>query len=381
MNLYRALFGRMLAHVRMFGLATALAAFAGAACADPTQLEQQVKSAGKVQENSEFGLRSGSFVATPIPFSNPTIGSGLVLGLGYLFNIDPGSKPSVIGIAALKSDNGSMAYGGSINLYSNDNRWQLETLFAEADMRYDLFTATGTLPIEQEGFLGRVNLSYGVTPDLSFGGTIRYLKTDIGLDAPGLPSLPPPFDDFLQTEILSLGVIGDWDSRDDTLYPTSGSHLQFEATRGIFLGGFLPDYNRAFMNLAHYVPVGKNGVLAAMASTCAASSDTPFFDQCALGGTDAFRGFSFTQYLDDRLLSAQVEYRLTLTPRFGGVVFGGAGLVGPTYADIADGGTHGAVGLGLRYRVSKKFPVDLSVDVTRNTIDENQLYVYVGQRF
>ncbi|MDK3072454.1 BamA/TamA family outer membrane protein [Sedimentitalea sp. JM2-8] len=371
----------MSAHARCFGLAVGLSASVGAVWADPTQVEQQVKSAGNAQKDSDFGFRSGSFVATPIPFSNPTIGSGLVLGLGYLFNIDRGSKPSVIGIAGLRSDNGTMGYGGSINLYSHDNRWQLETLFAEADIRYDLFTTIGTLPIRQEGYLGRVSLSYGVTPDLSFGGSMRYLKTDVSLDAPDLPSIPAPFNDFLNTEILSLGVVADWDTRDDTLYPTSGNHLQFEASRGIFLGGILPDYSRAFLNFSHYVAVGKNGVLAAMASTCAASSDTPFFDQCALGGTDSFRGFSFTQYLDDRSASVQVEYRQTLTPRFGGVVFGGAGLVGPTYGQLAEGGTHGAVGIGLRYRVSKKFPVDLSVDVTRNTIDENQLYIYVGQRF
>jgi hypothetical protein len=39
------------------------------------------------------------------------------------------------------------------------------------------------------------------------------------------------------------------------------------------------------------------------------------------------------------------------------------------------------VGLGARLRVSKKFPVDFSVDVAVNREDEATTYVYLGQRF
>lgn len=353
----------------------------GAAAESSGIVDSQVATIGDAQGKPEQGFRNGSFVVAPIPFSNPTIGSGLVLGAGYLFNIDPGSKPSVVGIAGLRSDNGSLAYGFSVNLAFNNNQWLFKSLFAEADLHYDLYTAAGNLPIRQDGVLGRISLAYGVTPELSFGGMIRYLDTTITPDIAGLPPIPPPFNKFLNVEIASVGVILDWDRRDDTIYPTRGTNLHVEAFQGISLDGLVQDYTKAFANFTQYFTLGDANVVAARLSVCAASQAAPFFDQCSLGGSDGFRGFSATQFLDLRAASLQLEYRHQLTKRLGMVAFGGVGMVGPNFQDLDIGGTHSSYGLGARYRVSKKFPLDFSVDVARNSLNENQLYIYVGQRF
>ncbi len=189
------------------------------------------------------------------------------------------------------------------------------------------------------------------------------------------------FNKFLIAKVASLGLLAEWDRRDDTIYPTSGGYLQFEASRNVALSGLLRDCNKGFVNYSHYLKIADAGVLAGRAAVCAASVDTPFFDQCSLGATDGFRGFSATQFLDLRSASIQVEYRQQFTKRLGMVAFGGVGMVGPTYGDLDIGTTHSAYGLGARYRVSRKFPLDFSVDLTRNNLSENQLYIYVGQRF
>jgi outer membrane protein assembly factor BamA len=348
---------------------------------DQGSIDDELSTLSEISEDSDYGFRNGSIVVAPIPFSNPTIGSGLMLGVVYLFKTDTTSKPSMIGAGALRSDNGSNGYGLSVKLAFDNNRWLFNSMFAKADVRYDLFTPIGNLPIRQDGVLARMSLAYGVTPELSFGGSLRYIDTAITPDAPGLPAIPRPFNQFLNVEVASIGVLADWDRRDDTIYPTSGGYLQFEASRNIALSGFLQDYNKGFANYTHYTKLGDSGVLVARASACAASSDTPFFDQCSLGATDGFRGFSVTQFLDLRSASFQVEYRQQFNKRLGMVAFGGVGMVGPNYQDLDIGGTHSAVGLGARYRVSKKFPLDFSVDLARNSLDENQLYIYVGQRF
>lgn len=353
----------------------------GPLIASPSALDKQIDTANSVRDNTDYGFRRGSLVVAPIPFSNPTIGSGLVLGAGYLFSIDPGSKPSVLGVAGLRSDNGTNGYGASFNLYFNDNRWLFESLFAAADARYDLFTSVGTLPLRQKGRLGRVSLSYGVTPQLSFGVEAGYLETDIDLDLDNLPPIPPPFDSFLSTELLDLGFVAQWDTRDDTIYPRSGFNLDIQASYGQALDSSLPDYSKGHANFTHYRSLGQSGVLAARASLCGASEEAPFFEQCWLGLTDAFRGFAATEYLGQRMASVQIEYRQRLSGRFHAVAFGGLGLVGPSWSDLHATGTHAAGGLGLRYRVSEKFPVDLSLDLARNDQSQNTVYVYVGQRF
>lgn len=327
----------------------------------------------------EYGFSNGSLVVAPIPFSNPTIGSGLVLGAGYLFNIDPKSKPSMIGIGGLWSDNGSRGYGFNISLALSDNRWQIHAFHGKAGLNYDLYTQLGILPIRQDGRLSKLGLSYGVNHDLSFGLTLRHLDTSIEQK---LIPLPPPFDRDIDLELLNIGAVVDWDTRDDTIYPTSGHHLYGEASHGEAL--HQPrgrEYRKGYVNFDLYQPVGDRGVLAARFSTCAADDEAPFFDKCALGLNDNFRGFSVTQFLDNRSASVQFEYRHRFGDRLGAVAFAGTGKVGPHYNTFGEGGLHSAGGVGLRYRVSKKFPVDFAVDGSRNSLGENNLYVYVGQRF
>lgn len=374
--------GKSMRHVAtvLFFLAFALTG-GRPALADAGIIDRNSATLGSVQDADSIGFRNGSVIVAPIPFSNPTIGSGLVLGAGYLFSIDPGSKPSVIGIAGLRSDNGSMAGGAAINLFWNDNRWQLNLLYARADVNYDLFTSLATIPINQTGDLARAKLAYGVTPELSFGASIRYLDTIISPEVPGLPPIPPPFDQFLRTKYINYGLTSDWDKRDNSIYPTSGFYLQAEAFRGVAIEGILADYSKAYVNATKYFPIHENGVLVGRFSLCGSSDSAPFFDQCSLGGSDKFRGFSATEFLDLRSASAQIEYRHRFSKRLGAVAFGGVGKVGPNYSDFDVGSVQAAYGIGARYRVSKKFPLDFSVDVARNSQSDNTVYVYVGQRF
>ncbi len=373
----------MLRHVSQITLFCLASLFATQAAPQSSRgvVDTHTGGLGNTGKENTIGFRRGSFVLAPIPFSNPTIGSGLILGAGYLFNLDEGSKPSVIGVAALKSDNGSRVGGASVNINFNDNRWLIKALYAEADVHYDLYTDVGILPIRQDGVLGRFSLAYGVTPDLSFGASFRYLDTTVSPGFANLPPIPPPFDQFLNTRIGNVGLLSDWDTRDDTIYPTKGQSLHVEAFQGFALQGLVDDYSKAYANYTHYFSPASKTVIAARFSVCGSSSQTPFFDQCSLGTVDAFRGFSATQYLDFYSTSVQVEARQRLTKRLGVVVFGGSGLTGPSFGELGDGGTHSAVGLGARYRVSKKFPLDFSVDVSRNDEQENNLYIYVGQRF
>lgn len=361
------------------GLFTLISAEPG--IAGSTVTENHLDQIDTLQDEETVGFRNGSVVVAPIPFSNPTIGSGLLLGAGYLFNLDETSKPSMIGLAALRSDNGTTGYGLAANFAFDNNRWLIESLFAKADARYDLYTSAGKLPVGQKGTLARLSLAYGVSREMSFGASLRYLDTLITPSVNGLPPIPPPLDQFLNTEIATLGLFMDLDKRDDTLYPTKGSSLHIEVANGYSLSGITGDYTTGYLTYSHFYSISKQGVIAAIVSACGASSSTPFFDQCGLGTIDGFRGFSAMQFFDTRSAAAQIEYRHRFSDRFGAVAFAGAGQVGPTLSQLSANGTHSAAGLGIRYRVSKKFPVDFSVDYSRNNLKEDQVYVYVGQRF
>lgn len=347
--------------------------------ANPDVVDNSFSSVRTTQEKTDYGLRNGSVLAVPVPFSNPAIGSGLSLGAGYLFQLDPEADTSFVGLGAMGSDNGSRAYGIAANL-SFGSGWGFNVALAEADIRYDLFFGDLKLPIEQDGELVNAGLRYAVSETSTFGINFRYLNTSIGLRTSGT-LIPDDLLPDLELELGNLGLSYEWDLRDDGDYPTNGSLVSVSLNRGFSLSDTSRTYDYASANFDAFRTIGTNKVLAGRVSTCAASSDAPFFDQCSIGFTDAFRGFTPTQFYDARLLSAQAEYRQRLGGRFGYVVFGGVGWTGESYGSLTDNGDRIAAGIGLRYRVSKKFPVDLSADVSTNNDDEEFLYIFVGQRF
>ncbi|MCV6584651.1 MAG: BamA/TamA family outer membrane protein [Marinibacterium sp.] len=325
----------------------------------------------------DLGFGNGSVIVAPIPFSNPTIGSGLTLGAGYLFKLDEGSKTSHIGLAALRSDNDSEAYGANLALSWGAGRWTLSSFAGIADLRYDLFVDDVPLPLKQSGDIAQVMLSREIGDDASLGLSLRYLDTAIAPDADF--ELPDFLQDLFSLQILNVGLIGDWDTRDDDIYATRGQRLRTEIQRGLVLQGLVDDFTKGKSTYDVYSPVGENGVLAGRLAVCAADDHAPFYELCSLGGSDQFRGFGSTQYLDGRLASAQVEYRHRFGKRLGGVAFAGLGSTGAEFNELS--APHYAAGVGLRYRLSQKFPLDFSIDGTVNDEDDQQLYIYVGQRF
>lgn len=327
----------------------------------------------------EYGFRAGSTVVAPIPFKNPMIGTGLALGAGYLYQTDAKSNTSSFGLGALYSDNGTFGYGASGSLAWGENRWQLSATVAKVDANYDLYILRLPVPINQVGSMFKGSLLYGFTPDLSVGVSLRYMDSTV--TSIGGVVLPPNIADDLAMELGNVGVVAKWDTRSNSLFPRAGHLLEFEAIRGQSLDDWSRDYAKAFVNANLYRSLGETTVFAGRLSACSASASTPFFDLCSLGGTDAFRGFSATQYLDETLASVQIEIRQQLSERFRAVAFAGAGMTGPSFSDLSSGGTHVAGGLGLRYKLSKKFDADFSLDASYNDEGQELYYIYVGQRF
>lgn len=349
------------------------------AVANPDLVEDGLAAVPTTEQQSDYGIRNGSALVVPIPFANPALGVGLSLGAGYLFELAPGADTSFLGLGVMRSDNGSDAYGVAGKLAFGSGL-TLDFALASADLRYDLFFDRLEFPIAQTGELFNGSVSYDVAPTHSLGLAVRYLNSDIELRNAG-NGTPGDLEPDLSLELGSLGVRYEWDVRDDGDYPTDGFLVGVDLNQGFSLSGPARDYTYASANFDAFRTVGDEKVIGGRLSTCAASSDAPFFDQCSIGFTDGFRGFSPTQFYDERLFSAQAEYRQRLGKRFGYVVFGGIGWTGESFGALTDNGDRVAGGAGIRFRVSQKFPVDLSVDLSTNNDSEEFVYIFVGQRF
>lgn len=341
--------------------------------------------------STETGIKAGSFIVAPIPFSNPVLESGLTLGAGYLFTL-PGSRPSGFGAAKMKTSNGSEGYGfgGVVNFA--DGRWTLGLLYGDADLNYDLpatlpVVGPFRLPLAQTAKIAVMEVGYNFSPEFSVTGSFTHLDSDITFNS---TTIPPALLPDLGVAVGIVGLKFKWDDRDDTFYPTRGgvASLSLSHARDVdsLFGGQLTTSNRLYsktiLSASHYWQLGNDAVIAARSVVCGASKSAPFFDSCGVGMVDGMRGFPATDNIRNYSASIQAEYRARFgQSRFGYVLFGGYGIGGSDLGSMSDHAGGAAVGAGLRFRLSKKFGLDYALDAAMNDAGDHFLYVSLGQRF
>ncbi len=355
-----------------------LVSLSGNARAQTTSFEEPAEIVAP-ETVGEVGFAAGSVIVAPIPFESPLLGSGLALGGAYMFQFDDRSDSSWIGGGAFKTSNGSRGYAVGGNLSFARGTWSTKFIHVNADLTYDLYSKKRAFTVKQSVRGYSFELGRAISPETRLGVTLGHLETSFS--RPGGVVLPPEYipDSRIRLARLTFGL--DHDRRDDNIYPRQGTLVRARLTYGRFLIGRQRDYTKAVVTARKYLPVGGQGILAGQAALCAASGSAPFLDACALGAADAFRGYVATEFIGDALASLQVEYRGRLTRRFGFVLFAGAGSVANDFADLPSSPLRTAGGVGLRIRLSRKFPVDYSVDLAANERGERLLYVSVGQRF
>ena len=147
-----------------------------------------VEPAGKVA--SDLG-----FVIMPIPQSNPTVGTGLILPLLLLY--DPGGKgrPWMTGVGAMYTDNGSWAVGALQKAYLNNDKVRLTGVLGYADLNlkfYGVGSGAGdqgiSVPIEQSGTFAMVEGLGEVANGTFIGLRYRLIDVDTRLGGQEIPA-------------------------------------------------------------------------------------------------------------------------------------------------------------------------------------------------
>ncbi len=185
-------------------------------------------------EDSDIGFSNGSFIAVPIPFSNPTLGNGLAAGVAWLFSADENSNTSSIGIGGFWSDNGSEGAAVSLDLSFQSDRYSVSFLAGDLSLEYDFTSGAFDFPLKQTGTLYKLEGSYGFTPQFSVGLGLNYAEKTLSTNFNGI--LPPEFSPAADLEVLKVGIISQWDRRDDDIFPTTGSLISLDIFRGDVTG-------------------------------------------------------------------------------------------------------------------------------------------------
>ena len=316
--------------------------------------------------------KRGEIVIAPIPISSPAIGSGLMLGFGYVFPLNKNDKvspPSTIGGMGFRTNNGSQGgiFLGTFNFA--EDRYRITAVAGRGSVYYDLFgigsgagEAGISVPLNQKGslFLGQFLYRVG---GWHLGPRYQVRQSTIRPQFEGEP--PPGIEipaEALESKTAALGPQVMRDRRDSLFYPRKGSSFKLGAdffAQGLGSKFSYQSYQVAFNKYASLSP---RQVLAFRVMGCGVGGDVPFYDLCLFGFENDLRGYYAGQFRDRRMFATQVEYRLELLWRIGVVGFVGVGGVAPEFSKFRGDELLPAGGGGFRLTVAKKNHINLRFD-------------------
>ncbi|WOJ96585.1 BamA/TamA family outer membrane protein [Congregibacter brevis] len=333
------------------------------------------------EDDTKLKLQRGDVVIVPIPISNPTLGSGLVLGGAYFYSQTEEQKKtqpaSVTGAAGVYTDNNSRAFTLIQQNYWNQNKWRFTGAAGAADLRLSLIApedvSTSSVDWRIRGEFVFARLSRKISGNWYGGGTLRF--ADIAQDIETTVQ-SNDFDTSPDVRAAGLGATVEYDSRDMPLNSYSGRYFKVETLFNDEAVGSSQTYQSYNLAYNSYHAVADNLTVAWEFQGCQRVGGAPLWDACRIN----LRGFAATDYLGKVSTSAQIEARWRVSERWGLVGFAGAGQVSRSFSESEDRSLIPSYGVGLRFMVSKAKRVNMRLDFARSQ-DSDAIHFSVGEAF
>lgn len=355
-----------------------------------TDGEDTVETMQEQTEAANRALGAKRFFVMPIPIVNPTIGTGLGAMAMYLFEGGENAPPSSLTFGGFYTDSESWAGAVGTQTYFTDDRYRMAGWIGYFDVNVDFFGIGNeagdrgvAVPINQSGPFFAPSFLFRIADNLYLGPRYRLLTIDTVVDTTGLPPGHPGenLPDSFKVRSSGLGLVLDYDKRDNRFYPHRGSLLGVNTNFASESLGSDQDYQQYEVGYNLYTELGEEQHLAWRATGCFIGGDAPFYDLCLFGGEfDSIRGYVGGQYRDDVSLTTQLEYRWRFYKKWGLVAFGGIGQVAPSLGDLTTDNILPSAGLGIRFRASEEERVNLSIDYAVGD-DLDAWYFRIGEAF
>lgn len=327
-------------------------------------------------------------LVAPIPISNPTFGTGLILGGVVFYNPNDAPSPWISGAAIMKTTTDIWFVGGLHSMSLQDDRYRINVSGGTGNIIVDYYGIGAdagdrdvSVKLNQKSVTLTLDGQTRIAPHFYAGARLQFLDNDASIPDPDPdhPDIAIPVGQE-NTSNLMVGPVATYDTRDDSLNPGRGILAKAQFLKGFkVLGG---DFTSTrFTALAdYYFPAGPSTVIALRGSVCTTSKNMPFYGLCLYGKSNDLRGYEAGRYRDRASWAAQAEVRQKLSGRFGAVAFAGFGGIAPSLSQLSDSKFLPSAGAGLRYRPSKQTNINLRLDFAVGR-DAQGVYVGIGEAF
>jgi hypothetical protein len=204
------------------------------------------------------------------------------------------------------------------------------------------------------------------------GGSYTYVNADNTFKLfDDLPvDLPNPTFDFT---LGSVSVFIEYDGTNSTFTPTDGVSGKVKIQDFDDNWGSDFDYEHFTGEIFKYTPVGDYSSLGLRLKAETVNGEVPFFGYPFVN----LRGIPALRYQGQEAFVGEAEYLWGFTPRWSLVLFGGAGYTTAIKDLDGESKTVAAGGLGFRYRLARKLPLQAGIDIARGP-EDTAFYITVG---
>jgi outer membrane protein assembly factor BamA len=335
------------------------------------------------EDETKLKIQDGDTVIVPIPMSNPTLGTGLIVGGAYFYpQTEEQAKKqpaSLTGAGAMYTSNDSRAFVLAQQNYWKEDRWRFTGVVGAADIRLELLAADETgdgtrIDYKVGGPILLTQLSRRLKGHWYGGVKYRLIHAAQAIEA----GTDTESSDFELGDATSsgLGLTFEYDSRDLPMNSYDGAHFKIEGLFNAEALGSDGDYQSYSTYLRFYRSLTDSVVLAWEAQGCLREGSVPLWDAC----TVKLRGFAATDYLGESSISTQLEARWKMSKRWGVVGFAGVGDVVNSFSGLGDGESIPSYGLGIRFMVLQSKRINMRLDFARSD-DSDAVYLSVGEAF
>ncbi len=369
--------------MRITAVVLSLALYTAPNLVDAQEVDTRPPIAPDIREDeSSLKLRSGDFVVVPIPISNPTLDTGLVVGAAYFYPQTEEQKKvqpaSLTAAGGMYTSNDSRAFALVQQNYWNNNTWRFTGAIGAADLRLILLapddsTEGQSLDWRIDGQFLFAKLATKFAGHWYGGFNLRTVNANQSFET---STSAAGFDTASDVRSSGIGGSVEYDTRDLPLNSYSGRYFTADALFNDEALGSDNTYQSYSLAFRSYHEMTDALVLAWELQGCQRAGSTPLWDACTI----KLRGFSVTDYLGKTTASGQLEARWRLNKRWGLVGFAGVGQYGSSFSGFNEHEAIQSYGAGVRFMVLAAKRINLRIDYARSK-DSDAIHVAVGEVF
>ncbi|MGI9221890.1 MAG: BamA/TamA family outer membrane protein [Woeseiaceae bacterium] len=349
--------------------------------------EQESQEEEESEEKPDTG---GKFLPVPFFITEPAIGEGLGAALVY-FHADDAEAPrlasattlnradraqtpppTATGVFAAYTNNDTHAYGAGHARTFMDDTYRLTALAAKANVNATYYVADFPFDFSLDGtvIFARLKRRFGDS-NMFIGAATSYLDGEVDfpispgpedMSVPGIPEVP-----FRDIGISASFI---YDSRDDTMMPTTGQLAELSVWKHDEALGGDYDYTSATLKVNSFHALGKKWVLGLRLETSAADGDVPFYAAPYV----KLRGIPALRYQGKVAGAVEVELRYKIAKRWAVLGFFGEGFTDERgIADETDDEIK-AYGVGFRWLALQSKNVWVGIDAARGP-EQDAFYI------